>query len=292
MDELASRIAEELGYPADLVIRAAAARAQATGTTTEGMLQQWAGGEAAAPAPAAAQADAPAVETPASPAAEEPPAGPEVEVLEPIGEEVEPEPAEPVDLEEEPAAKTAVLAGFPSWLAAAFIVIPILALSYAALVPDGPDCGVSGQLALDPVTGEAENCDGSPYGVEVANFFAIGEELYTQRCASCHGGNGAGGAGPALAGGAVLATFPAGQCVGHADWVALGSEAWPEPTYGALAKPVGGFGANMPGFGDILDEQDIAAVTLYERVFFGNQPLPESLNDCGLDEPEAVTAAP
>ena len=94
-----------------------------------------------------------------------------------------------------------------------------------------------------------------------------------------------------MAGGAVLATFPGGQCLGHADWIALGSEGWPEPTYGALAKPVGGFGANMPAFGDLLSAEDIAAVALYERVFFGAQPLPESLDDCGLNEPEAIEAA-
>lgn len=291
MDELASRVAEEYGYPADLVERAAAARAQASGTTKEGLLQQWSGGEAAAPAPAAAE-PAPAAAEPA--AAPEPPAetGPKVEVLEPVAADAEPEPAaEPVVEEPEPQP-TAALAGFPSWLAAAFIIIPILALSYAALVPDGPDCGVSGQLALDPVTGEAENCDGTPYGVEIVNFFSIGETIYNQRCASCHGLDGAGGAGPAMAGGAVLATFPAGTCAGHTEWIALGSEGWPEPTYGALAKPVGGFGANMPAFGGLLSEQDIAAVTLYERVFFGAQPLPEGLDDCGLNEPAEVSASP
>jgi len=294
MDELAARVADEFGYPADLVERAAAARAQASGTTTEGLLQQWAGGEAAAPAPVATAEAPPAVE----PAAAEPEiiedAGPQVEVLEPVAAE------EPVteaavghaDEDEDEEAASSVLAGFPSWLAAAFIVIPILALTYAALAPDGPACGVSGQLALDPVTGEAVNCDGTPYGVEIVNFFAVGEQLYAQRCSSCHGADGGGGAGPALAGGAVLATFPGGQCESHVAWVSLGSTGWPDPTYGVLGKPVGGFGAAMPGFGDILTQEDIAAISLYERVFFGAQPLPEGLDDCGLNEPGEITAAP
>ena len=183
-----------------------------------------------------------------------------------------------------------ILAGFPRWLAAAFVVIPMIAMLYALLAPDGPNCGVSGQLALDPVTGEAENCDGTPYGVEVVNFFTLGEEIYINRCAACHGAGGGGGAGQVLAGGAVLASFPGGQCSGHVEWVALGTANWPDATYGALAKPVGGFG-QMPGFEGTLTEEEIASVVLYERVAFGGEPLPEAETDCGLVG-DQVTAAP
>lgn len=298
MDELIAQIAAEQGFPADMVRRSAAARAQAAGVSVEDILRQWAGGEAAtapsAEAPAAtAESAAPAAPTPVAAAAAQPAeeaGGPDVEVLPAEA------PAEPVvedaDEESEVTAPSggSILAGFPRWLAAAFIVIPAIAMLYALLAPDGPDCGVSGQLALDPVSGEAENCDGTAYGVDVVNFFTMGEEIYTSRCAACHGANGGGGAGQILAGGAVLASFPAGQCASHVEWVALGTSNWPDPTYGALSKPVGGFG-QMPGFEGTLDEEELAAVVLYERVAFGGEALPEAESDCGLAGGE-VAAAP
>lgn len=292
MDELIAQIAAQQGYPADMVRRSAAARAQAAGVSVEDILRQWAGGEAAAApsAPAAPEAAAP---TPAPVAAAPEPAkvesGPEVEVL-PAEEPAEPVAEAAAEAPEPSAPSGSILAGFPRWLAAAFIVIPTIAMLYALLAPDGPDCGVSGQLALDPVSGEAENCDGTAYGVDVVNYFTMGEEIYASRCAACHGANGGGGAGQILAGGAVLASFPAGQCASHVEWVALGTANWPDPTYGALAKPVGGFG-QMPGFEGTLDEEELAAVVLYERVAFGGEALPEAESDCGLAGGE-VAAAP
>lgn len=303
MDELIAQISAQQGYPADMVLRSAQARAQAQGVGVEDILRQWAGGEAApaaAASPAPSEAETQPATTSAAPAAAEAgpgesegpeeSKGPEVEVLPPA------EPAPPEDQlaedEAEPVEeRSGVLAGFPRWLAAAFVVVPMIAVLYAMLVPDGPDCGVSGQLALDPVSGEAVNCDGSEYGVEQVNLFSMGEELYDGRCAACHGGNGGGGAGPALAGGAVLATFPAGQCASHVEWIALGTTGWPEPTYGALAKPVGGFGV-MPGFADSLTPEELAAVTLYERVAFGGEALPDAETDCAVAEDDAITAAP
>lgn len=297
MDELIAQIAAQHGYPADMVRRSATARAQAAGVSVEDLLRQWAGGEAAAAAPAAAapvaEAAIPAAEAaapaPAAPEPAEEAAGPEVEVL-PAEEPAEAVAEAAEEAAEPSAASGSILAGFPRWLAAAFVVIPTIAMLYALLAPDGPDCGVSGQLALDPVTGEAENCDGTAYGVEVVNFFTMGEELYASRCAACHGANGGGGAGQVLAGGAVLASFPSGQCATHVEWVALGTANWPDPTYGALAKPVGGFG-QMPGFEGSLTEEEIAAVVLYERVAFGAEPLADAETDCGLAGDE-VTAAP
>ncbi len=53
MSDLLTAAAEALGTPADLVNRSAAARAEANGTTTEAILEAWAGGApAAAPKPA------------------------------------------------------------------------------------------------------------------------------------------------------------------------------------------------------------------------------------------------
>ena len=289
MDELAQQVAEALGYPVAMVLRSAEARAQADGTSVEAVLAAWAGGDvpvpSSTPAPAAAPA-APAAPAEAPPAAD---AGPAVEVLGPSEDEpspAEPEPEEP-EAEEEPARPRLV----PAWLAAAFIVLPLIAVTYALFLPNGPDCGDGAALAVDPVTGEAENCDGRPYGVEVVDFFAIGQEVYAQ-CSACHGTGGAGGGNfPAFINGAILATFPAGQCQSHVDWVVLGTLNWPDPTYGATETPVGSSGAQMPGFEGALTDEEIRAVVAYERIAFGGQPLPDALADCGLGEGGGELAA-
>lgn len=281
MNELINKVAEERGYPADLVMRAAQARAKAMGVPTETLVAKWAGVEAGEiPAPAAAPAaEAPAAAAAPAPAAEAP-SGPSVEVLapEPAEEPAEASVAPEPEPEEEPAG---LFSGFPAWLAAAFIVIPTIAVLYALALPNGPACGSAGQLAIDPETGVATNCDGSAYGVALANFFATGQSLYEANCASCHGSGGGGGAGPALAGGAVAVTF--GACDAHIQWVALATAGWPDATYGDTAKPVGG-GGNMPGFEGILTETELAAVTLYERVQFGELALADAEADCGLTE--------
>ena len=173
--------------------------------------------------------------------------------------------------------------GYPAWLAAAFVIIPILAVTYILVTPNGPDCGVAGQLRIDEATGLAVNCDGSEYGSSSVDFLALGSGQYSG-CVACHGGNGEGGVGPAFTGGAVLATFPTGTCNEHVEWIRLGTSGWPDDTYGATNKPVGG-GGNMPAFGNLTDEQ-LAAVALYERVQFGGQPLEEAEADCGLVEGE------
>jgi mono/diheme cytochrome c family protein len=153
-------------------------------------------------------------------------------------------------------------------------------VAYVLVSPNGPDCGTAGQLDIDPATGLAVNCDGSEYGSSVVDFFSQGAAIYAQ-CTACHGSGGEGGVGPAFAGGAVLATFPAGQCVDHVEWVTLGTSGFPEPTYGATNKPVGGVGV-MPAFGNALTPQELRAVVLYERVAFGGEPVEEAQIDCGL----------
>jgi mono/diheme cytochrome c family protein len=281
--------AEQLGYTAEMVERSAAARAKADGVSIEDVLRSWTG---AAPAPtAAAPPAAPAAESaPAPPAApDETPAEPaptgglEVEVLEPATTAA---PAEEEEAGEEPAeqmpppAEPEVAGGFPRWLAAAFIIVSLIAVMYALIQPNGPDCGSAGQLALDPETGEAVNCDGSAYGSDLADFFTVGQSIYDARCAACHGAGGGGGAGPAFTNGAVLVTFSA--CTDHIEWIVLGTAGWPDPTYGDTAKPVGG-GGIMPGFPN-LTPQEVASVSLYERVAFGGADLVESEAACGLSE--------
>ncbi len=288
MDQFLEELEAQLGVPAELLERAAAARAGASGASTENVVRAWAGaGEAPA---AAAATPTPAEPAPAAPVAEAAvpasAAPPElvVEVLEataPVPEEDEAESPDEVD-------KVGVLAGFPSWLSGALLAVPILALAYVLIAPNGPSCGTSGQLAIDAETGLAENCDGTEYGVDAVSFFTIGQEVYTGsgRCAGCHAEDGGGGTGPAMAGGAVLVTFPAETCADHILWIALGSDNWPEPTYGATGTAVGASGANMPGFEDALTPEELAAVVIYERVAFGGQSLADAEADCGVDELE------
>jgi hypothetical protein len=315
MKELLSQIAADTGVPADLLERAARARANAQGIDADALVAGWAGGEA--PAAPAAPAAPPTAAEPA--AATESGAGklPEAlvrrsaaarakregrpldEVLvemglspegeTPAAEAVEPaaapapaataaaakeEPAagEPVAEEEEPLA---VFAGFPRWLAASFILIPMIALLYAGLAPNGPACGTSGQLAVNPVSGEAQSCGG-----DASPFFTLGEATYAN-CVACHGADGGGGVGPSFLGGAVLQTFSA--CADHVQWITLGTQNWPDATYGDTGKPTGGGGV-MAGYDGTLTENEIAAVALYERVAFGGQDIVEAETSCGLVE--------
>lgn len=289
MSDFVDQVAEQLGYPAAMVERSARARAQASGLDVDAVLAGWLGGDvpepsSAAPAPAAPEAAAPAADTPAPP-----PAATEVEVMEPAVEAAsstadgEPPPDE--------EAAPATWAGLPRWLAATFMVLPSFALLYALVLPNGPACGDGAVLAVDPVSGEAVGCDGEPYGTDTVDFFSLGQTVYAN-CAACHGGDGSGGGSfPALAGGAVLETFPGGRCESHVTWVAVGTLGWADATgsdtYGATAKPVGG-GGQMPGFGAQLDEETLRAVALYERVAFGGQDLDAGLADCGLGEDAAA----
>lgn len=276
MDELLDKVAEAKGMPAALAKRSAEARAKKTGEPLEAVLAEWAGVD-----PSSVSSDAaptpPAAPVPASEPAPATPDEPEV-----VEDEVEVHEAMTDPAPEPEQAEAAGRKGrYPAWLAAAFVLIPLLAVTYILISPNGPDCGTSGQLLIDPVTGNAVNCDGSDYGTEVIDYFANGAAVYAQ-CQACHGADGGGGAGPAFSGGSLLTTFPAGSCSEQIEWIALGTAGWPDATYGANNKPVGGFGL-MPAFGS-LDPQQIAEVALYERVQFGGQDLTEAEADCGLGE--------
>lgn len=76
-----------------------------------------------------------------------------------------------------------------------------------------------------------------------ANLVSAGEPVYDARCATCHGADGGGGIGPALAG-RVVAAFPT-----MADQVAV------------VRDGQGG----MPDFGDVLTTEEIDAVVAYTR---------------------------
>ncbi len=321
MQEILNQIAADTGVPAELLERAARARATVLGIDAEALVSGWGGGEtpaptaAADPTPAAPAEPAPA---PSSDAGKLPEAlvrrsaaakakregRPLDEVLVEMGlspaggASAAPVPsvadaagtgaptstaapsvpdagADEAPVEEEELQP--VFAGFPRWLAASFIIIPMIALLYAGLAPNGPDCGTSGQLAINPINGEAQSCGG-----DASPFFSLGGSIYDLNCAACHGDDGGGGVGPSFLGGAVLQTFSA--CEDHVSWVTLGSANWPDVTYGDTNKPVGGTGVNMAGYEGTLSEQEIAAVALYERVAFGGQDITEAEAACGLVE--------
>lgn len=289
MDELLDKVAEAKGMPASLAKRSAEARSKKTGEPVEAVLAEWAGVDPStiASAPTEDTSGAEHTSTPAGGAEDESlvtDAVSEVEVIEASTDE-------PPDATDEDETTPQVRGRYPGWLAAAFILIPLIAVAYILVAPNGPECGTAGQLLVDPVTGETVNCDGTEYGVSSVDYFAQGEGLYSQ-CVACHSADGSGGAGPAFSGGAVLATFPAGSCNDHIEWIRVGTAGWPEETYGATGKPVGGAGL-MPAFGSMDDEQ-LASVALYERVQFGGEPLEEAEIECGLvdgEDAEAVEAA-
>ena len=277
MDELLERVAEAKGMPASLAKRSAEAKAKKTGEPVEAVLAEWAGVDVAD------IATTPPGETPQAAGASTPVAEPADESLETeadaqAGVEIIEASAEDTGTDDHVEVSTA-RGRYPRWLAAAFLLIPLLAVGYILVAPNGPTCGTAGQLLVDPVTGESVNCDGTEYGLSSVDYFAQGEGLYSQ-CVACHAADGSGGAGPAFSGGAVLATFPADSCGDHVEWIRLGTAGWPDPTYGATDKPVGGAGL-MPAFGSMDDEQ-LASVALYERVQFGGQALEEAEVDCGL----------
>jgi mono/diheme cytochrome c family protein len=112
----------------------------------------------------------------------------------------------------------------------------------------------------------------------------LGTQVYTANCASCHGASGGGVSAPALADGAVLATWPDWR--DHAAWVRLGTDGWPAATYGATQKPVGGVGT-MPAWPTLTDQQ-IAEVVLHERELGGEDVAEDGENADALTDLYAV----
>ncbi len=76
-----------------------------------------------------------------------------------------------------------------------------------------------------------------------------GKEVYDRSCAACHGANGEGGVGKAIAGSAIAM----GDMAGHLDSIVNGVP-----------------GTAMQAFGGQLNDVDLAAVTTYQRNAFGN----------------------
>ncbi|MCY3579824.1 MAG: c-type cytochrome [bacterium] len=316
MSDLLAAAAAAMGSPEHLVERSAQARATAEGIAYEEVLAAWAGGTAAPvtaapPAPPATSEPAP---TPPSPEPTEPDFP---EPSEPIPAPPTPDPGAMVGVVAAPPAPTSVSlaeahrfeavitsptasltervsAAMPRWLLVLFFAIPLIGLTYLITFAGGPNCGSGGQLSVDRLTGLVENCDGSEYevggaagGVDVRALVGLGSTLYAapSSCASCHGGSGEGGSGPALVG-TLLDTFP--MCTDHIEWVTLGTNGFLDAgreTYGALGTTVGSGGV-MPSFSDTLTPEEIATVVFYERVVLGGQDVDEAVFDCGFAQPE------
>jgi mono/diheme cytochrome c family protein len=75
---------------------------------------------------------------------------------------------------------------------------------------------------------------------------AKGQDIYVQRCAQCHGDKGQGGTGMKLGGGAVARSFP-----NIADQEKVVKEGRP--------------GTAMPAWSTVLSDDEITAVSRYER---------------------------
>ena len=143
----------------------------------------------------------------------------------------------------------------PGWAIPVLALLPFWAVIYAGTLSEA-DTGEAGPLEH-------------------------GGEIYAERCASCHGATGGGGVGPALSGGGLLETFtnPADQLA----WVALGSDRWPDGTYGDTGNPVEG---GMPAFQDALTPEELMDVVRYEReVLSGEDP---TLLEGAVLEPEGA----
>ena len=106
-----------------------------------------------------------------------------------------------------------------------------------------------------------------------------GRAVYGRYCAACHGDDGGGGTGPALAD--VAATFP--DCSDHMEWIRLGSQRWLDergPTYGADDTEVAG---GMPPWNGILTDPQLTAVAAFERSAFGDVDQLTAVERCGAE---------
>ena len=265
MSDLLKKVAKLLGVPESLIQRSSEARAEASGKSTEEVLQSWAGGEPIAEPEAA-------LEEPTEEPTEEPK---KKAILSKVKETV-------VLVNKTLGIKQKEAVAIPRWINLAFMIIPTLLLIGLVNTSNVQECGENGILAIDRKSQTTVNCDGSKFEGKLVsankiNYVAIGQEVYSgsAACAGCHGANGGGGVGPAFIGGELYTTFP--TCSDHVKcWQSeVGAE------YGAENKiSIGG----MPGFQGKLTDEEIRAVVAFERIVFGGEGTESVLIDCGLQE--------
>lgn len=132
----------------------------------------------------------------------------------------------------EPGRRT----GIPAWMMPILLLLPLWAIVYMGAF------------------GESSTASGEVSGAQV----------YSQRCAVCHGASGGGGVGPKLTGEVTL-TFPVEA--DHLAFVSSGSAVIKGQPYGDPARPGGQHVARsggMPPFGN-LPPEELAAVVKFER---------------------------
>ncbi len=113
-----------------------------------------------------------------------------------------------------------------------------------------------------------------------------GAATYAARCASCHVGDGSGSDGGAVGrplwNGEVLLTFPDFDD-SYIDWIAVGSEGiglgqpYGNPNRPGGAHISGETGANMPAFGEVLNEHQLYSVARYVREIIGGEVVSEDV---------------
>lgn len=164
-----------------------------------------------------------------------------------------------------PAEETVITGGFtgpppkpprrervPLWAMPVLAILPLWAIGYAGAFGERGT-----EVSVDPIV--------------------VGQSVYlgVGTCAGCHGPAGAGqGAFPAMTD--VKATFP--NFDDHLAWIRSGSAPVKGQPYGALGRVATGA---MPAFPNLTDEQ-VIAVTCYERIRFGGQDIAE-LPQCTED---------
>jgi len=97
-----------------------------------------------------------------------------------------------------------------------------------------------------------------------------GGEVYAENCATCHGGAGGGGIGPAFTNGTIIETFSLLES--QIAWVVHGTQGYADAgldSYGDNNTPLGASGANMPAFGADLTVEELVTSVLYERIELG-----------------------
>lgn len=237
--------------PEHLLKRSRDAKARAGGESEEAPAVEDRG------SPEPDEAEAPAGEAPETTSDETE----EVAVEEPVGQELEPAPAPaPAEVAPATAAKvyapasqpTGVARGYrgarvPAWLIPVYIAVPLLMIALTFSI-------------VNALEEEANNS--SSTGPD-------GAAIYTKQCAACHGPEGGGGVGPALAN--VGKVFPDFKTM--YEWV-LNVAAETNGPYGEGGQGNNGEGARtgaMPAFEGTLSPEEIYAVVAHEREVYGGE---------------------
>lgn len=134
-------------------------------------------------------------------------------------------------------------------------------------------------LALLPLWAVIYVATLTPAGEAKKPQLVIGADVYSARCASCHGADGAGGVGRPFKAGEVLKTFP--KIGEQLEFVWLGSNGMgPAGTpYGDPEREGGqhktlSFNGNaMPTFKGVITQEELLAVVRYERETLAGEKL-------------------